>query len=190
MPDDKIITLADIDKNKLPFLVVCHDFKSLFGVSVNMHTHGIYSHCMWCWRYDEKLKDFMMATQGWTFGEVPLSKYVENYMLKFWYNPEWTAEQKATINNIIYARLSLPFWLKAYDIIGIIGQKFNMDWLNIPCLDYCSESAGYRILSKVEPTFTNKHADPSEVNAWCIANEKMKVYLRYIPDDFVDFVQG
>lgn len=131
-----------------------------------------------------------IANQSITFRLVPVA-VMRGYVTKLIWNPEFTREQRETMLKSINDRLSLPWYRRMYDVIGLIGELLEkavgLD-LNLKRLDFCSESVS-RALALVDPEYSewlyeNPSPTPKEFNLWTkVHNPPWSVYGRYAPDD-------
>ena len=137
MIDYTEISLIDpnsIEQKDLPLVVLADNLSSFFGWGIKAHTDGQYSHIMMM------IEPGKFATQGWTFHNTPIKTYTsDQHRLKFW-KPKFNKEEKAAFCNFVYRELEKPWYNRRYDVLGVIGKRLNIDWLNNPFTNYCSES--------------------------------------------------
>jgi hypothetical protein len=156
-----------IDETLLPCLVLTDNLMSFFGLITRKHTKNHYTHGMWMDKPGE------VASQNWFYERCLIDEWLDGrFRVKLWRNPNWTQGQKDRIVSRINAKLALPKWKRLYDLLGVAGQGLGLDWLNIPWLDYCTESAS-EILRSVETMFTKVHADPGDMD---------RFFLEHYPD--------
>lgn len=100
------------------------------------HESGNYNHAMMM------RKKGMLVTQANVFKEIPVEVYMKpTIFLKFWRVKTLTAEDKKIINSAIDTKLSLPWWRRMYDFVGLVGQATPYThWIHTPGLWFCSES--------------------------------------------------
>lgn len=172
-----IIDPLKITEKHLPLIVLSDDMRSFFSWGIKAHTRGLYSHAMMM------LKPGKFVTQGWTYKEVNVEKYMKpRYRLKFWSYP-FTEEEKSQIRFAVEEDLSRSWWHKSYDWIGIIGQLFRIRKLNNPFKSFCSERvAKYLRLILLLKNVVPLHPSPSQLNEICKAVSKFKVFGHWITD--------
>lgn len=123
-----------ITENETPLIVFSDMTSGLVEFFIKMRTKGDYNHVMWLNRPG------FLASQGNTYSEVPLSRYMKkNNRLKFYEIIGLTVVQKRLIQEHIKKKLAKPFWAKWYDWLAIAGQATGIKKLNVPWLDICSE---------------------------------------------------
>lgn len=174
VPDYRILTLKDlqdIPANKLPMPVVSESAFSLFGCLIVGHQRDFYSHSMWLYRPG------WFATQGFTFSLKQLEPIAAKCRLKL-FDCEFNQMQKSEIEYRIHEQLNDSWFLRRYDIVGVLGQLLGLRNLNIPYLNYCSERVG-NDLASVFPGFQIKKPTPSDINRWC--SKHLKIYGYYDP---------
>lgn len=103
---------------------------------VKDHSSGNYNHAMMM------RKSGMLVTQANVFKEIPVDAYMTSTtFLKFWRVKGLTYEDRRLINEAIDKKLSLPWWKRMYDFVGLLGQSTSFThWIQIPGLWFCSES--------------------------------------------------
>lgn len=121
----------------------------------------------------------------WSDDEIAILKklypqYLAGNILKFWYCPSWTEDQRNMLIQVIENILSLPWYKRRYDVLAIVGQLFGCEWIQVPWLDICSDGGGY--LKLVDSRYNLDHPDPADVNRWLESKPEYKVYGRYVPD--------
>lgn len=181
IPSEELKTLDDVKSlspSDCPMICLCSGFMSVFGFLVSLVTKDFWSHMQWL-----RLPS-TFASQWWYFTTFPVDKYT-NYSLKFWYNPLWTTDEKAILCKAIDDRLALPKWKTFYDIIGVVGEFFHFNWLNLHKFEFCSETI--RLLGLVDPECKNwieninTSPTPEEVNEWLKSSGLYKVWGRVQP---------
>ena len=156
-----------------PQMVFADNARGLFAYGVKLKTHGFYGHFMWLIGKNE------LASQWFWFQRQHLQHYKKCY-LKFVHNPSWTDLDRIKLIVAIKDDLALPWYKTLYDVPGIIGQLFGLDWFNLSKFDFCSERGKY--LKEVDPTNDLKYPNPSELNKWTKNSGRFEVSGRYTPD--------
>ena len=133
----KLIHPQDIDIKDLPMLVfsdkTSRDFIST--IIKLRHKNSTVNHVMWLYSPDK------FASQNNTYALVDTAQYMrEGNRLLFFELIGFTPIQKRIILKSIERKLALPWYKKAYDYVGILGQALGIKWINISGLNYCSES--------------------------------------------------
>lgn len=165
-----------IPREDLPLVVLSDNLRGLLGWGIKRHTQGSYNHAMWFWWPGQ------VASQGLFYRNVPLEKYLRGqHRLKFWHNPSWDWFDVRAIRNAIRFRLSDPWYRRLYDFRGIVGHCVGLRWIQSPWRYYCSEDVA-RVLSLIEPEFSQRWPSPAEVNRWCKSMSQMRVYGVFDPD--------
>jgi len=165
----------------MPLLVLSDNVRSWISWRIKWHTSrnrspGYYNHAMWMFERG------MVATQGVLYHKESIDRYLGGkYRLKFWRGKHWTNTDCWIIIDAIKYKLALPKRKRLYDPVGVLGQRLRLRWLNIPSLDYCSESAA-EFLRMAEPRMVVKHPSPADLNRWCKESTHMEVYAVYDPD--------
>ena len=180
--------------------IVLSDGIHLLNWGISRRTGDPWSHAMWqFWPGAEGLglgkaepaheRGPWVATQGVWYRKRPIDEYMVDgkgrelgVRLKFWYNPEWTAERHRIIRTAIAERLNDPWFKRFYDFPGVlVGQLLGLRFLQSSFRYYCSEDVG-RVLRLVEPEFRMKWPSPGDINRWCRANPQMVMYGIYDRD--------
>jgi len=155
-----------------PQLVFADNARGLFAYGVKLKTKGFYGHFMWLIGPNE------LASQHWYFQRQKLDDY-HNCYLKFVHNPSWSNLERIKILVAILNDLALPCYKTLYDVPGVIGQLFGLDWFNLPGFDFCSERGKY--LQEVDSAYDLKYPNPSELNIWTKNSGRFEVSGRYTP---------
>ena len=131
----KIIDYPNLIPEKdLPLLVFSDQTSGIVEFFIKFRTKGNYSHVMWQIHPNE------FVSQGNTYARVKMEKYMKaNSRLKFVSLEGVTPKGIAAIKKSIEAKLALPWYKKAYNWLGILGQATGIKWLNTPGLEYCSQ---------------------------------------------------
>ena len=179
--DEKWLTKEDISnipKEYTPMLVLSDAVQSVVAARIKSLQNGTYNHLLWLINIKGKN---VFASQDSTFKLIELSKYIDNkHRLKFWYNKEWTKEDKITILSSIKSYLELPWYKRLYDPLQIIGIRLGLNWVQMPGTRICSDYAD--ILKFVDFNYDLFHPSPPDVNRWLKKQEYYEVYGRYSPD--------
>lgn len=131
----KIITdPRAIPAQDLPLLVFSDQTSGLMEFFIKFRTGGSYNHVMWC------ISPREFVSQGNTYAVVPMKRYMrKNSRLKFVSIKGVSPEGIDCLRKSIQEKLALPWYKKAYNWIGIVGQATGLKWLNFPGLEYCSQ---------------------------------------------------
>jgi hypothetical protein len=156
-----------------PQMVFADRTSGVFALGVKLKTKGIYGHFCWLIGPDE------LASQWVWFRREKLDHYKGCY-LKFVHNPSWTDLDRIKMLAAIKNDLALPWYKTLYDVPGIVGELFGLDWFNLPGADFCSERGKY--LALVDQQYNLVHPDPTELNLWTKNSGRFEVSGRYTPD--------
>ncbi len=163
----------DIKDKDCPIFVSATDLRGFLGWGIRLRTHSIVNHSMILYRQG------YFVSQSWVYKEIPIERYVKKgIMLKLWQCKDITKSEKRRIFEGIRDDLSLPFWERMYDCLGIVGQLVGLRWLNIPQLNYCSE----RVAKRVRVLLPNlkKHPTPAELDEAFKKSKRFKCLGYYI----------
>jgi hypothetical protein len=156
-----------------PQMVFVDRTAGAFALGVKIKTKGIYGHFCFLVGPDE------LASQWFWFRRENLAHYKGAYM-KFVHNPSWTDLERIKLLVAIKTDLALPWYKTLYDVPGIIGELFGLDWFNLPGADFCSERGKY--LKLVDPKYDLVHPDPSQLNLFTKNSGLYAVSGRYAPE--------
>jgi hypothetical protein len=156
-----------------PQMVFCDNARGLFSLAVKKKTKGFYGHYMILIGKDE------LASQWFYFQRQKLDHYTGAY-LKFVHNPFWTDLERLKMLIAIKEDLDKPWYKTLYDVPGVIGELFGVNWMNLPGFDFCSERGRY--LKLVDPRYDLKHPTPTELNLWTKGDGRFEVTGRYTPE--------
>jgi len=176
------VEVLDIPQDHLPLLVLSDNAWSYVATGIRKLQLGRYNHLMWMTRPGE------FVTQNVTLCVVPAEKYATDYhKLKFWWNRNWTAEQRRTLINAIEAELLTSAYQRSYDFVAIVGfwiesrlripgaRKLQLPWKKI-CSDHSDK------LKLVDPDFCLDRPSPPDVNRYLKKSDRYECYGRYAPD--------
>lgn len=125
-------TIPQTDMPLIVFSDVTHDW---IGFLIKWRTAGDFDHAMWA-----TVKGQFVVQDFSGYHEKPMDVYLKNgNRLKFMSLVNITPVAINILDASIDARLKQPWYRKAYDYLGIVGQALGMPWLHMPGLDYCSE---------------------------------------------------
>jgi len=176
---DKTMLTADevmaIPKQLMPMPVLSDSVQNLISAGIKAHTNGAYNHFMWL---IEPGICASMQTNGYKL--IKIASYFPEDRLKFWYNPEWTPEQRAKITKSIMNEINRPWYRNLYDFFAYTGQLFHCKWMHIPGWDICSDKMKH--VMTVDNRYDLECPDPEDVNAWLKKTPPYLVYGRYTPD--------
>lgn len=185
--DEHYKTLEDIGNlppEMFPMMCLCNGYTSAFGFLISLATKDFWNHFQWL------ISPTEFASQWFWFTKFPITHY-SRHSLKFWYNPLWTAEEKALLQIAIAIELGRSKWETRYDVWGVIGEALKIGRMNSKRYDFCSEKIN--ILSKVDKACkswlaeTEASPTPEQVNSWVKAqvnedgNKKYFVWGRVMP---------
>lgn len=159
---DKIfVNPASFKLEDLPIIVLVDDLQGFIGWGIKSHTAGNYSHAMILF------KPGVVASQNWLFHAVSIDEYMKpQNMLKFWRVRNLQQVEKNIIRIAIEHRLTLPWWKRRYDFLGIMGQALNIKWIQSPFGMYCSEEVNADYLGSIAETARLvKEPSPSDLDA-------------------------
>jgi len=163
-----------IPKEHLPLMVLSSTATSPFAFGIMVKRQTIWNHFMWMH------KPGFFASQGFTYSEIPVQKYLGfDRRLKFWNNPNWTEAERKELKNIIQTWLDKPAYTTVYDFVAIAGQALNLVWLQNPATKICSDYGSFLKESGVDPDYNLKYPAPDQVDAWLNDHSKYRVYGRY-----------
>lgn len=173
----KLIDPFGISPEDLPLIVFSDNLKgNFFNNATKLHTDGFWPHIMFLHRLRGARPPFttdnptpMLATQGLTFREVPITNYMQHHRLKFWKLTNSNARQAMLF--LINKQLNESFWNLPYDYLGLVGQLLGIPQLNIPWLKYCSERVG-DILKNVDSDFHKSQPTPSYIDRFFVRSNK------------------
>lgn len=177
MENEKTLSKQDvlaIPAEHCPMLVFSYGIGSPIATAITMKKKGFYNHLMWL------LDPGVFASQDWLFKRVPAEKYLDRHALKFVYGKTWGPEERKALSDAIAADLAKPWYKRLYDPLAIAGQALDINWLQIPGLDICSDKAGY--LSLVDPDYKLRFPSPTDVNLYTKVSEGYAVYGRFRVD--------
>ena len=117
--------------------------------------------------------------------------------LKFWFIQHLTPKQSQLIIDSIERKLSLPWYKRLYDWVGIFGQTVKLRFISTPGLDYCSEDVpehardNRELLMDITHKETKialmnfpKHASPPALNKYFKENPAVfEVFGKWDSDD-------
>lgn len=130
------MTPYEIPEEKMPLFVFSDCTSGLIEFFIKFRTKGDYNHVML------QCRPRFFASQGNTYSEAPVERYMKRgSRLKYVEVVGLTAVQKALIKSSVNKKLALPWFRKAYDWLGIVGQAVGIPGISTPGLDYCSEDA-------------------------------------------------
>ncbi len=163
--------IFNIPKELCPMMVFSYGVRSPVATAIAIKEKGLYNHFMWL------LKPGLLATQDVTFRKIPIDAYLKKHALKFAYNKTWQEGDRKILREAIEEGLAKPWYRRLYDPLAIVGQAFNIEWLQIPGIDICSDKAKY--LKLVDKNYDLKHPSPTNINNWMKTQPGYEVYGRY-----------
>ena len=178
---DQMKTLDDVklmSASECPLICLSNGYSSLFGFLICQVTKDFWAHSMWL------VDPLTFATQSWWFIVSPVDSY-NRHSLKFWWNPDWTTEEKDKLQKAINDRIQLGKWKTRYDVWGVVGELLGWKWLNSKRYDFCSETM--KFLADIDPDYAEfiqgePHPTPSQIDKWLKVHPKYKVWGRVQPE--------
>lgn len=181
MTKERTLTIEDIQNiraSELPLIVFSDNVRSFLGWAIRARTKGVYNHCM------VMVSPGAFLSQDILFRQVPVERYLQGcHRLKLVGNRLWSNHTKRQLRAHAIESAQLPWWKRRYDLLGVAGQLFGLDSLNIPWLDYCSEKVT-NIIRQADPMLVMKHPSPTDLNWYTKEGQKRGYYVygRYAPD--------
>lgn len=178
---ERTLSIDDILKipaSALPLIVFSDGIRSFISWGIRRRTKGSYSHVMFM------ASPGFFLSQDILFRQVPVERYLQgSHRLKFVGNRLWSNHTKRQLRSHAIELARLPWWKRRYDLLGVAGQLFGLDSLNIPWLDYCSEKVT-NIIRQADPMLVMKHPSPTDLNWYTKEGQKRGYYVygRYAPD--------
>lgn len=178
---ERLLSIDDvlsIPASALPLIVFTDNIRSFLGWAIRARTKGVYNHVAFM------VSPKLFLSQDAIFREVSAEKYLQgSHRLKFVGNRYWSNAVKRRIRAQAVQDVGQPWYKRRYDFLGIFGQLFGVDALNIPWLDYCSERVADYVRMG-DPDLTPKHPCPTRLNNYTKDNQARGYYVygRYIPD--------
>lgn len=178
--NERLLSIEDIwaiPHSKLPMVVLCNGYTSVFGFMISLFLKDFWNHAQWL------INPRVFATQWFWFKLAPVSKkFIGCHSLKLWHNPRWTDEERRILQNAIADRLRLGIWKTRYDILAVIGEALGTQWSE-KGVDFCSEAVA-NMLSLVDPEIKKwdrfeKSPTPEELNTWLKAQKNEDGTPRY-----------
>ena len=157
--EKKVITsLYELSSN-FPKVVFCDNLRGFLNFEIRKHTKGNYSHTMFVLDKDGKSvsQDFV----GLREIDIEERYMKDGFRLKFY---SVNVEEANRIIPQLLKETKLPWWKRRYDILGIVGQWFNIPAINNPKVKYCSEHV-IKWLNVLLPELKiPEHLNPSQLN--------------------------
>jgi hypothetical protein len=121
------------------------------------HNLGEYQHAFWL------ESPGTVVSQDWRLTRYSLAEYLRGaHRGKIIIGRRWSREDQDKIRRQLIVAVREG---GRYDWLGILGQRLGIRALNFRRRAYCSEFVG-SILRTVDPSFTNGHPTPSEINTY------------------------
>lgn len=166
--------VLSIPQEQMPVATLATNADSLFALGIRWRRRATWSHFMWM------IRPGVFASQGWTFSEVPATKYMGlGKRLKFWTNPDWTPEQRSKMIQYLDKFVKMPAYSTRYDWIAIGGQLLGVAWLQNPLTRICSEYGSTLCETGVDTRYDLKTPAPDQVDDWFNAHAEYRVLGRY-----------
>lgn len=178
MGDKTLLSTVDIyaiPQELMPMMVLTDNSQNLIAAGIKAHTDGMYGHFMWLVKPGVCAS---MQTNGYKL--VKIKSFFDENRIKFWYNPEWTTQDRAKIIKSIMDEINRPWYKNLYDFFAYPGQLLGLHWLQIPGWDICSDKMKH--VRAVDKRYDLNNPDPEQVNKWIKKTEPYTVYGRYTPD--------
>lgn len=171
MEDRKFLDPTALADKDFPIICLSDDRTGFFGWGIKAHEHGNYNHSFILH------KKGLAVSQGFCiFEECNIEKFMKkNQMLKFWIIKSMTSEEKQEIISAVNLRLSLPWFKKTYDWLGIFGQLFHLNFIQSPWQTFCSEQVRIDYISSIKRAndLTPKEPSPSDLDRIFKANPEV-----------------
>lgn len=173
----RFVDPINFTETDLPIIVLADDRRGFFGWGIKAHEHGNYNHAMIAH------KPGYLVTQGFdSFKEVRITSYLDSgQMLKFWRIKNMSQGEINTISRNITRRISLPWYKKSYDWIGIFGQLIHVKFIQSPFQSFCSEQVRADYISPVDRSarLVPKEPSPSDLDRVFRTNPQVFECLGY-----------
>lgn len=155
-----------------PQMVFSDNAQGIFSLLVKKRTSGYYGHFMWL------IGKNQLASQWFYFQRQALDHYAGAH-LTFVADPKWSELDRKVMLVAITLDLEKSAWQTRYDVIGVLGELFGLDWMNRKGLKFCSERGDY--IKLVDQRYNLKAPDPQELRDWT-KKAGFQVTGRYSPD--------
>jgi len=163
--------VLNIPRSLCPMMVFSYGIGSTIATAIAIKERGLYNHFMWL------IEPGVLATQDWLFKKVPVENYMVKHAMKFVYSTAWIEQDREKIISAIEVDLAKPWYKRIYDPLAIAGQLFDLEWIQIPGIDICSDKGDY--IRLVDKNYDLKHPSPTNINTWSQCQESYKVYGRF-----------
>lgn len=178
---EELIKFEDIDQKHMPLIVFSDSISSFVGSTIKVWTKGRYNHVM---MMISPLYFVSQEPKG--YRKVPLSKYINDHTRLKFVKIDLTKQENAEIMDAVVHDLSLPWYKRMYDFVGVgIGQSVGrilpfMKKIQIPGVYFCSER-----VPKYYRKYINlpKNMSPKDFNKILKSEPKSSVLARYTPQD-------
>lgn len=175
--------VEDIPVNDFPLIVFSDHTYGWVEFFIKMRTKGEYNHVMIATAKDT------FATQGGTYSKQPFSAYMKRgNRLKFVRIIGLTREGADKILASIEKKLSMPWYRKTYDWLGIFGQAIGIKKVNNPWLEYCSEDVAVHI-KECAKYFSDKHKTVLELIPAHGSPQDLNEYVKKYPSLFETYLR-
>lgn len=130
-----------IPQAEFPFIVSCHG-SDLVSRLIQWRTGSWCNHSM----IAQTQGKFVWESAASWYGEGPMGVYMRpGTILKFYSLVEITPAAIDALEAYVYNRIHSPWWNKAYDWLGIVGQAVGIPKFHTPGLEYCSVDATHAL---------------------------------------------
>jgi len=156
-----------------PLMVFSYEIGAFISAGVVGKEGGLFSHFMWY------VGDGMVASQDKNYKIWSIEEYLNSCLLEFWHDPNWRPDQKEMLMSCIIEEVAQDKAFISYDVLAIIGQLTDQEWIQIPGFDICSDKGKY--IASIDPDYDLKKPSPANVRRWLKNNERYAIYGRYMP---------
>ncbi len=180
-----------IPQTDMPLIIFSDVTYGFIAFLIKWRTSGDWDHAM-----ISRTQGMFVVQDFGGYHEKPMDVYLKKgNRLKFVSLVNVTSQIIDVFNISINYRLSLPWWKKAYDFLGIFGQAIGQPWIHTPGLEYCSVDV-VRHLKNISSCLNPEDQrvilgignewNPQQLEAYCQEHpETFKEYGKYESDDGV-----
>ena len=150
-----------IKENELPIIIFEEDRQGLLGWAIRWHSKDNYNHVQ------IMVHPGRVASQDPKgYREYPIDKLMDKRtFMKFYQFDPVDRKEIDIIRRQVEKDLAKPWWGRRYDFLGLVGQLFNIRWIQSPFGKFCSESvaANLRLIPRLQKIIPAR-PNPSELN--------------------------
>lgn len=152
-----IIDPRKIRMKNLPCVVFVDNMQGFISWRIKAHSKGNYSHVMWMVEPGVLLSHDM----GHGFRKVDLFTYMKPYIRMKFVQPLLTQAEINALHAHHAAKLARG---EGYDLLGIVGQRLGLKWLQNKRKSFCSEGVSADFRAMGHPIKFGAAPTPSEIN--------------------------